>query len=1119
MPDTKTPRLIATLVAVLLCPYHAPAQSLYGALTGNVSDTSGAAVAGAKVAVVNHKTNESRETQSNADGGYSFPNLTAGEYTLNIALSGFQSFQATNVIVSIDSVARVDARLQLGTMSEQVTVSAAAIALQTDRSDLRFETNERELQNLPTPVGRNYQAELRVTPGFSVTGGGAVRGSNPSAAFQMNVNGAPAELNNVRIDGATAANNFNQALTAYVPGLEAIQTVEAVTSSSNADTGLVGGGSINVQIKSGSNQVHGSAFEYHTDNAIKARPALFPLGQGKPKMIFNQFGGTIGGPIKKDKLFYFLSYDGTLSRQSYSLFATVPTEAAKSGDLAESPTAMYDPATGKSDGSGRQMFSGNRIPASRFSAVSQKILPLWPKANQPGVANNYFASASAPYNRHTVDAKVNYNPSSKLTMFGRLGFLDWDEYYEPVFGTQLGGVAISGQQAGPANGSSVNLTGAVTYVVTPTFIVDGYFGFNRSYQNVLPVDLDQAIGTKFLGIPGTNGPRSFEGGWPRITLDGYNGIGVDQPYMPWIRHDPGYNYVANFNWTKSNHNIRFGAEFSRRDLNHAQPEIEGQIGGASGGFAFTQGVTQTLGGAPGNRDNSFAAFLLGLPQQMGRTLQVPDQIQLRSNFYGAYIQDRWTVTPRLSVSYGVRWEDLPLPQRPDRGVEFYDAASNTQLICGYQSVPADCGVSTSKLGFSPHIGIAYRASNSFVIRAGFGITRDPYDIGPRGVRTNYPLMIATNYQGANSYTPVSNWALGIPAIVPPDYGNGIISVPATVVVHSIPKDIKRGYIESRNFTLEKEFGQGWVVQAGYVGTLVVRQFSQIDLNAGQIPGTGIAGEPLFAAFGRTATTPQYRPLGTTNYNALQSTAKRRFAQGFQLAMGYTWSKAIGTKTAVESSPTVQALAYFDRNHAVLDYDRTQVLNVSGIWELPFGKGKRWSNHGVTAKLLGGWQINGIFSAMTGLPFSVTASGTSLNMPGSTQFADQISAQVQTIGGTGPNSLWFDPTAFAPVTQARLGSASKNSLRGPRLLNLDFGLFRDFRIGERIQLQFRGEAFNFTNTPHWALPAANISAVTYNPGGSIKSLGGFGSITNTDASYLGRASMDERTFRFGLRFAF
>ena len=334
---------------------------------------------------------------------------------------------------------------RLESVTEQVTVSATAVGLQTERSDIRYETNHRALQDLPTPVGRNYQSELRLMPGFSVTGGGAVRGSNPAAAFTMNVNGAPAELNNVRIDGATAANNFNQALTAYVPGFEAIQTVEAVTSSADAETGLAGGAAINVQIKSGTNQFHGSAFEFHTDNDIKARPALLPFGQGKPKLIFNQFGGTVGGPIVRDKLFFFLSYDGALSRQGCSSFATVPTEAAKLGNLAESPTPVYDPATGGLDGSGRRQFAGNLIPASRFSPISAKILPLWPTANQLGVANNYFVSASAPYNRHTVDAKVNYNLSSKLTMLARIGILDWNSYYEPVFGRQLGGLAISGQ--------------------------------------------------------------------------------------------------------------------------------------------------------------------------------------------------------------------------------------------------------------------------------------------------------------------------------------------------------------------------------------------------------------------------------------------------------------------------------------------------------------------------------------------------------------------------------------------------------------------------------------------------------------------------------------------------
>jgi hypothetical protein len=1107
------------LCLIALMPQSASAQALYGSLVGNLTDPSGGVVAGARIRIVSVTTNESRETLSNSSGGYSFTNLDAGNYTVSVSMTGFQSFQNTNVAISIDSVVRLDVTLQVGSVNEQVTVSAAAGGLQTDRSEVRHEIGDEALNNLPTPIGRNYQSDLRLIPGFTVTGGGAVRGSNPSAAFTVFVNGTASQENNVRIDGATAANNFNTHLTAYVPALEAIQTVEAVTSSSDASTGLSAGAAINVQVKSGTNHVHGSAFEYHTDNQIKARPALFPLGQGKPKTIYNQFGGTVGGPITRDKLFYFLSYDGLLSRQTYSLFGTVPTEAAKAGNLSEVSTPVYDPATGTPDGLGREPFAGNVVPVSRFSAPTQKILPLWPAANQSGLANNYFAASSAPYNRHTVDAKVNYNVSSRLTMFSRIGIIDWDEYYDPIFGVKLGGVAMSGQQAGPANGTSINLTSAATYVITPNLVLDGYFGYNRSYQNVLPVDLNQKIGTDVLGIPGTNGPRKFEGGWPLITISGYNGIGVDQPYMPWIRHDPGFNYVANFNWTKGKHNIRFGGEWARRDLNHQQPEIEGQTGGAQGGFVFGQGVTQLSAGPAGNRENAFAAFLLGLPQSEGRTLQVPDEIQLRTNRFSSYVQDRWTVAPRLTVTAGVRWEYLPLSHRPDRGIEFYDPVTNTQAICGYKSVPSDCGVSISPWGFSPHLGIAYRATGTLVIRAGFGIARDSYDIAARGVRTNYPLMIAQNYTGATTFTAVNNWTQGIPTIVPPDYGNGIIPVPGTVVVHAIPKDIRRGYVESRNFTVQKEFRHGFVAQAGYVGTLVIRQFSLVDLNAGKVLGAGVAGEPLYAAFKRTATTPEYRPLGSQNYNALQMTLRRRFTHGLQLGASYAWSKAIGINSEIESAPLVQIDSLMSKNRAVLNYDRTQTLHATAVWELPFGKGKQWATSGFASKLLGGWQTNGIFTAMTGLPFTVTASGTSLNVPGTTQFADQVLPNVAILGGTGPNAVWFDPNAFRPVTQVRLGNAGRNSLRGPGLVNLDFGLFRDFPLREKLHMQFRAEAFNFTNTPHWGLPAANVSSATFRADGTISNLGGFGSIAGTDGAYLTRSGMDERTFRLGLRLSF
>jgi hypothetical protein len=249
------------------------------------------------------------------------------------------------------------------------------------------------------------------------------------------------------------------------------------------------------------------------------------------------------------------------------------------------------------------------------------------------------------------------------------------------------------------------------------------------------------------------------------------------------------------------------------------------------------------------------------------------------------------------------------------------------------------------------------------------------------------------------------------------------------------------------------------------------------------------------------------------------TLKKRFAQGFQLGGSYAWAKAIGINSEIESTPPVQISAFLNRNRSVLNYDRTQVLNATAIWEIPFGKGKPWVNSGIASRLLGGWQTNGIFTAMTGLPFSVTASGTSLNVPGTTQYADQVTADVPILGGTGPGATWFDPTAFRPVTQVRLGNSGRNSLRGPRLVNLDFGLFRNFALSERLHLQFRGEAFNFTNTPHWGLPSANVSSATFRADGSISNLGGFGSITSTDGSYLTRSGMDERTFRLGLRLSF
>jgi hypothetical protein len=380
------------------------------------------------------------------------------------------------------------------------------------------------------------------------------------------------------------------------------------------------------------------------------------------------------------------------------------------------------------------------------------------------------------------------------------------------------------------------------------------------------------------------------------------------------------------------------------------------------------------------------------------------------------------------------------------------------------------------------------------------------------------LTIAT-YDPPNSYQWFTTLQQGIPATPTPNIGSGVIPLPGAFQTTTIDlNNFRRGYIQSWNLTVQKELRYGFVAQAAYVATRATDQLGPLDINAGQIPGAGSAGQPLKQLYGRTAVTTVYEPLGTNQYNALQSKLERRFAQGFQVSTTYTWSKAIGVTANDDTTPRVNALAYYYLNRTVLNFDRTQNLAISGVAELPFGKGKHWlSQNRLGSAILGGWRINTLLSFMTGLPFSVTASGSSLNMPGNnTQRADQVSATAAILGGIGSSSSYFDPLAFKPITTARFGNAGFNSMRGPGVADMDLGIFREFAVRERIRFQFRAEAFNATNTPHFALPGTNASNLVLNPDGTIKNLAGYTTVTSTQN--LGR-DFDERHIRFGLRISF
>ncbi|HET8550669.1 MAG TPA: TonB-dependent receptor, partial [Bryobacteraceae bacterium] len=720
--------------------------------------------------------------------------------------------------------------------------------------------------------------------------------------------------------------------------------------------------------------------------------------------------------------------------------------------------------------------------------------------------NNYFASAPFLFDRRTVDSKVNWNASDKLSMLLRLSILRYKHKNPQMFGELAGPPVFDGSNPGVGDGGTYSTTIGGTYVFTPTFVLDAYFGYTRGDTSSQQPRLDEKLGLDLLKIPGTNGPRRIEGGWPRFQFgSGLTTVGINEDFMPYYRRDPQYQYVTNFNWNRGTHSLRFGMDLYNQHLNQAQPEIAGvALHGASGGFQFTGGPTAVRDGPPVNAYNAYAAFLLGLPTNLGRIDQRLDEFALRAWLYSFYVRDRWNVTHRLTLSYGLRYEHFPLPTRPDRGIERYDPAANKMLICGIGQVPRDCGVEVEKLNFAPRVGLAWRATDSFVVRAGYGITNDPF-IAAEQLRANYPVLSALGITSANAFVPVGRLEAGIPRIVQPDLGNGVIDIPGGFAVSTIPQKYSRGYIQSWNLTFQKQLARGFVANAAYVGTREINKLGYLDINAGQEIGRGNAGRPLNQRFGRIGATTFIVPIGTGIYDALQTSLERRFSGGVQLSANYTWSKAIGYIDNSDSRPPVQALRYFRLNRALRGFDRTHVAHLSSIWELPFGRGRKWVAGGPAAWIVGGWQMNNLVSLMSGTPFTVQAPGTSLDMPGSTQTADQVKSEVAKLGGIGRESFWFDPAAYATPPLGRFGTSGFNSLRGPGLVNWDFGLFRQFAFTERWNIQFRMESFNFSNTPHFA-----------NPGNTIGDAN-FGRITGV--TNLARENIDERQFRFGIRLGF
>jgi carboxypeptidase family protein/TonB-dependent receptor-like protein len=1129
------------MLLIVLCAPAAIAQVLYGSIVGDVKDSSGAAIPGATVVVTSNTSGLTRQVVTDGTGHFNLPDLPAAVYTVRASVQGFKTFEQTSVTVSINSVTRLDVPLAIGSIGDTVTVNAEAAVLQTDTPEVHVNLTGAELTNLPVPLGRNYQQVYRMLPGFAPPTNSHSIPTNPARSLEFSVNGTSDDQNNTRIDGVSTTHIQLPHVTSYIPTLESIQEVNVVTNSMDAEQGLAGGAAVNVSTRSGSNVLHGSGFQYYTNQNLKAWPMRFDdaaLNTGKkPEQSYSEYGGTVGGPIRKNRVFYFVSYESTRDHKVVDNTVSVPMPAMLRGDLSASPTPIYDPLSGNADGTGRTQFRVlpgdanyalcntatnpnclNIIPAARMDPIAAKIAAAIPANNLPRDRNNYFVSGPFAFDRNQVDSKVDFNVSPKLNLVGTFGMLHYRTNVPTVFGETGVGEPIGGSSnPGNGHGNTFRLTAMGTYTFTPTFLMDAHYGWARQGTASEQPGLGTNIGSNVLGIPGTNGPRAFESGWPTFEIEDFATVGVNENFMPYYRHDPQSQYVVNFNLMKKSHNIRWGGDIYHMGLNQAQAEFITGGFGAQGGFGFDRGITEQCEAvdpgtgncsrvSSGSRYNSTAAFLIGQAARAGRTLQVPDEYHLQAWLYSGYIRDRWNVTDRLTLDYGTRYEYFPVPTRPDRGIERYDPDTGKVLLCGVGDIPTNCGIETNKAGFGPRMGLAFRPTNQWVVRAGYGLTNDPYE-AMELIRANYPILIQVNLESPNGLTPVRSLSQGIPAVQVPAVGNGVLDIPSDYVFNGYPKKLDRGYIQSWNVTVQRELPWSFSGQVGYVATRSVRQLGIVDINAGQVIGAGEAGRPLLTKFGRTASTSFLQPVGTGRYDSMQASLQRRFTSGFSLNVNYTLGRALSPNENSSFTPNIQALAYLDRNYAPTSTDRRHNLGITSVWQLPVGPGRRWlDDKNALSAIFGGWQINNMISVMSGVPFTVFADATSLNLPGSNQTADQVKPNVEKLGGVGRSTPYYDPTAFADVTEARFGTSSFNSLRGPGLFNWDFGLIREFTLSGRTRLQLRVESFNFTNTPHLATPDNNVGD-------------GSDFMTITSVQDLGREGIDERQFRIGVRVVF
>jgi hypothetical protein len=1083
---------------------------------GTITDKSGGAVTKATVTLLNQGTGSQVKAETDANGNYDFANVQVGDYTVTAEAVGFSKSTAADIHVDVEARQRVDLVLQVGDFSQSINVSSAAAPIDTDSSEHSQVITTVPIVELPLN-GRDYTTLALLASNVHISP--QAISFSPSATPRegaFNVNGMRSTYNNFLLDGLdnNSYGTSNQDYSSQVvqPSPDAIAEFKIITSNFSAEYGRVGGGVINVAMRSGTNQFHGTAYEFlrNTDlNAIGyifgARPATFE----KPTLHRNQFGATIGGPIVKNKLFFFGDYEGFRQLQGYLNFYTLPDATERQGIL---PATVVNPLNGT------VYPAGTQIPMTAFASAA--LGGLAPATTAGLVGNNLEENIPLKDYSDKYDAKLDYQISDKMTSFLRFSQRKDIQYYGP---------ADPGASGGDGNGfiHSIQQQAAIgyTWILTSSSLLDARFGFDHVLGGKQPVDLGGPSLQSLFGIQGLPTTPNIAGGFNTQVIGSFSSPTIGrQSTNPQFQNPTSFNPKLNYSLVKGRHSMKMGYEFLaiRTEVLDINP-LYGQLtysGQYSKPTAAQCGCTVPT---DANSVNAYdlADFYFGLPSTiaLGNDLVT----NLRQHVNSLYFQDDWRVTSKLTLNIGLRWEyATPVWERDNQWSNF-DPATNTLVRATNGSIYDRALVNPDYKDFGPRFGFAYSIDQKTVFRAGYGISYDFFNrTGSAGEGINGPLAIfGTISQGsptsAGFLTAQNAFTTGIASNFNPINSNNLY----------IPANTRWPMIQSWVFSLQRELARNTVLEVAYNGNRSTRLPIIGDYNQA-------APNPVTATCNATVTSgclsvqarvpdPSFGPItwvdpaGNNNYNGLSIRLEHRFSQGLYFLNSFTWSKALGdSEQVLEAFSGYQAANPQNIYNLHAEYGPSmfdvKLLNVSSVvYDLPFGKGRQFASNlnPVADFLLGGWELNAINTANTGLPVNVNYTPSSANdVTGISQSADYrgVALLRPNVSGSAASQstaqsllTYFAGYTFTtPSPNDPFGNLGRNAFRAPGLEQWDLGVFKNFGIREGIKLQFRSEFFNVLNHTNFGVP------------NNVSTSSAFGTITTT---------YPPRQIQFGLKLLF